>query len=251
MEDLGLVSIVMPNYNGEKYIAQAIGSVIEQTYPNWELLVVDDCSSDKSVEIVKGFLDERIKLIQNEQNSGAAKSRNNAIKQAKGRWIAFLDSDDTWKKDKLEKQIAFMYNGGYALSFTHYEVVDDQDEKVTVFCPTKDEYDYKTILKHCYIGCLTAIYDKEQVGEVLMPEQAIKREDYGCWLSILKRGYNAYCLHADLATYRVHSGSDSANKFKMIKYQWNVYRNVEKINFFKCGYYMMHWAIKGFFKYKK
>lgn len=251
IKNYGLVSVIMPNYNGAKFLAQSVQSVLDQTYPYWELLFVDDCSTDNSLEVISSFNDDRIVVIKNEKNSGAAVSRNNAIERAKGRWIAFLDSDDMWKKEKLEKHVAFMAENGVALSFTHYEVINDKAETVTVFRPNQPKYDYTTILKHCYIGCLTAVYDKEKVGVVYMPVEAEKREDFACWLSILKRGINAECLNEDLATYRVHSSSVSANKFKMIKYQWNVYRKVEKINFFKSLYYMVHWAIKGFFKYRK
>ncbi len=213
----GLVSVIMPNYNGAEFLAESVQSVLNQTYPYWELLFVDDCSTDNSLDIISQFNDERIIVIKNEKNSGAAVSRNNAIDRAKGRWIAFLDSDDKWKPEKLEKQITFMDNNNVALSFTHYEVINDKDETITVFRPDKPKYDYATILKHCYIGCLTAIYDKEKVGVVYMPIEAVKREDFGCWLSILKRGINAECLNEDLATYRVHSSSVSSNKFKMIK----------------------------------
>ncbi len=249
--DYGLVSIIMPNYNGARFLSESIESVLNQTYKNWELIFVDDCSTDNSLEMVMSYNDERIRVIKNQKNSGAAITRNNAIKQAKGRWIAFLDSDDKWKEEKLEKQLKFMIENNYSFTFTHYQVVNGQGEEITVFKPKKNEYDYKTICKHCYIGCLTVIYDKEKLGEVLMPPEAVKREDFACWLSILKTGVNAVCLHEDLATYRVHNGSVSSNKLKIVKYHWNVYRKIEKLNFFKSMYLMMHWAIKGFFKYKK
>lgn len=251
IKNYGLVSIIMPNYNGAEFLSEAVQSVLNQSYPYWELLFVDDCSTDNSIEVISSFNDERITIYKNEINSGTAITRNNAIEKANGKWIAFLDSDDKWKPTKLEKQLAFADENGFAFTFTHYEVINEKNETVTVFRPQKPKYDYDTILKHCYIGCLTAMYDKEKLGLVTMPTKAVKREDFACWLSILKRGINAECLAEDLATYRLHSSSVSANKFKLIKYQWNVYRKVEKFNFFKCLYYMAHWAIKGFLKYKK
>ena len=231
--DLGLVSIIMPNYNSEKYIKDTINSVLEQTYKNWELLFTDDCSSDKSVEIIKSFGDDRIKIFSTGVNSGAASARNKSIEEAKGRWIAFLDSDDLWTPDKLEKQISFMINNNISFSYTDYNVIDEENNAVTTFRPHLDICKYKDILKHNHIGCLTVIYDSNKLGKVLMPLNAIKREDVACWLSILKKGETAYCLHECLAKYKIHSNSVSSNKFKMMKYQWLVYRKFEKINFIK------------------
>ena len=245
-----LVSIIMPNYNGAKYVKETIESVLAQTYTNWELLFVDDCSTDNSLEIVEKFQDERIHIFRNEKNSGAAVSRNFALNEAKGRWIAFLDSDDLWLPEKLEKQIDFMKTNGYAFTFTDYDVIDENDETLSYFKPHLDVCNYKDILKHNHIGCLTVIYDSEKVGKVLMPTEAIKREDWACWLSILKKGEQAYCFHERLARYKVHSNSVSSNKIKMMKYQWNVYRKVEKINIFKSFYYLFYWAIMGVLKYR-
>ncbi|MBE6548115.1 MAG: glycosyltransferase family 2 protein [Ruminococcaceae bacterium] len=247
--DYGLVSVIMPCYNSAEYIAASIDSVVSQTYKNWELIIVDDCSTDNSTEIIENYGDDRIVLLRNEKNSGAAITRNNGIDIAKGRWIAFLDSDDLWHPEKLEKQLKFMSEKQCAFSFTHY-YFDRGAEGIREFSPEKDEYTYKDILKHCYIACPTVIYDVTALGKVYMPTDAIKREDFGCWLSILRRGVNAHCLHESLLTVKIHEGSVSYNKTKMIKYQWNVYRKVEKISFFATCYYMMHWAIKGFLKYR-
>ena len=245
-----LVSIIMPIYNASKYLNETIESVIAQTYTNWELILVDDCSTDNSIELIKRFADDRIKLMENQTNSGAAVSRNRAIEKANGKYIAFLDSDDLWSKDKLSKHLDFMNEQNSAFSCTNYSVVDCQNEKETVFSPKKDTYSYKDILKHCYIGCSTVIYDSEKLGKVYMPTQAEKREDFACWLQILKTGIDVSCLHENLTTYKIHQNSVSTNKTKMIKYQWRVYRKIEKICIVKSLYYMMHWAIKGFFKYR-
>ncbi len=249
-KDYGLVSVIMPNYNGAKFIRQAVDSVLGQTYTNLELLVVDDCSTDSSLVILSEYKDERLRVIKNKVNSGAAISRNNAIKNARGRWIAFLDSDDKWHKDKLLKHIEFMCQNDLAFSFTNYLVVDENEKQTSIFCPSKDVYTYKEILKHCYVGCSTAVYDSNKTGKVYMPTNAPKREDFACWLQILKN-HNGVCFHKCLTTYRITSKSVSSNKLKMIKYQWRVYRKVEKIGFFKSIYYMMNWAVLGFFKYKK
>lgn len=248
--DYGLVSIIMPNYNGARFLKETIDSVISQTYSNWELLFVDDCSTDNSLEVVKQFSDSRIRVLQNQVNSGAAISRNNAIEVANGRWIAFLDSDDLWVPEKLEKQLAFMVERNSVFSCSSYEVVNENSEIISYFDTKKDEYFYKDILKHCSIGCLTAIYDKEKLGKVFMPVEAEKREDFACWLKILKNGTKVDFLHENLAKYRKSSGSVSANKFKMIKYQWRVYRKIEKINFFSSFYYLACWAFAGLRKYK-
>lgn len=245
-----LVSIIMPNYNGAKYLPETINSVLAQTYTNWELLFVDDCSTDNSLEIIRSYKDSRIKILQNDKNSGAAVSRNYALREAKGKWIAFLDSDDLWVPEKLEKQIAFMETNGYAFTFTDYDVIDEKSVTISHFKPRLDICTYKDILKHNHIGCLTVVYDSEKMGKVLMPTNAIKREDLACWLSILKNGERAYCLHECLARYKVHSNSVSSNKLKMLKYQWKVYRKVENLSITKSCYYMLHWAINGVLKYR-
>lgn len=249
-KDFGLVSIIMPNYNSAEYIGETIESILAQTYNNWELIIVDDCSTDNSIEIISNYKDSRIKLLHNETNSGAAVSRNNAIEAAEGRFIAFLDSDDLWNKNKLSNHLAFMCEGDYAFSCTSYSVVNGENQETAVFAPRKDKYTYREILKHCYIGCSTVVYDSDKLGKVYMPTNAEKREDFACWLQILKKGADVACFHQNLTTYKVHQDSVSTNKMKMVKYQWRVYRKVERISLLKSMYYMLHWAIKGFFKYR-
>ena len=249
-KDYGLVSIIMPNYNSEKFVEQSIQSVIDQSYGNWELIIVDDCSSDNSVNLIKKFSDPRIKLIQNQENCGAALSRNNAIEVSNGRWIAFLDSDDLWERDKLQIQLSFMSEKNSVFSCSAYQVIDENGNVVSNYDVKKNEFFYKDILKHCSVGCLTAVYDKEKLGKILMPVEAEKREDFACWLKILKNGEKVDFLHQSLGRYRKSTGSVSANKFKMIKYQWRVYRKVEKINFFSSLYYLVCWAFAGLRKYK-
>lgn len=250
IKDYGLVSIIMPNYNSSKFIRNTIESVINQLYTNWELVIADDCSTDDSISIIQSFNDNRIKLVINEKNSGAAITRNNAIENANGKWIAFLDSDDIWREDKLIKHLEFMINNDAVFSCTAYKVVNTDGELIKDYNPKKDVYGYKDILKHCSIGCSTVIYNSEKLGKVYMPINAEKREDFACWLSILKNNINVYCYHELLTTYLVHSNSVSSKKSKMIKFQWNVLRKVEKISFIKSIYFMINWAFYGFFKYK-
>lgn len=245
-----LVSVVMPLYNAEEYVAAAIESTIAQSHQNWELIIVDDCSSDRSVSIVEQYRDARIRLIRNTVNTGAAGARNLAIEAARGRWIAFLDSDDLWKQDKLQRHLSFMNEQGAALSFTDYNVVDSSGGAIARFSPKKDRYTYDMVLCHNYLGCSTVIYDTALLGKVYMPLEAVKREDQACWLRILKTGVSAFCLHEALTDYRVNTGSVSHNKLSMVKYQWNVYRRVEKLTVLRAAECMVCWAVKGFMKYK-
>lgn len=224
-----LVSIVMPNYNCGKFVEETISSVLAQTYKNWELLFVDDCSTDDSLKIVSGFQDDRIRIFKNEKNSGAAVSRNYALREAKGRWIAFLDSDDLWEPEKLEKQLAFMQNNGYHFSYTNYiEVAEDGSllgravsgpKKIT----QRRQFDY------CWQGCLTVMYDAETVGFIQI-EDIKKNNDYAIWLKVCKKA-KCFLLPEVLAKYRKHTGSISRqSKFSLIKYHYHLFRNGEKKN---------------------
>ncbi len=249
MEDL--VSIITPSYNTAKYIADTIRSVLSQTYQNWEMIIVDDCSTDDTDEVVATFLcDKRIRYLKNAQNSGAAVSRNYAIREARGKWIAFLDSDDLWLPDKLERQISFMNERVAAFSCTSYWVKKEGEKQLIEYSPKRDSYGYKDILKHCRIGCSTVIYDVDCLGKVYMPTNAPKREDFACWLEILKRGTDVLVYHDPLTTYLVHTYSVSSKKSKMIKYQWHVYRKIENLSWIKSIFYLTNWAIKGLLKYR-
>ena len=248
-KDYGLVSIVMPVYNAEPFIKESIESVLTQTYPNFELILSNDCSTDGSEAVIASFDDPRIVYLKTESNSGAAATRNLAIGAARGKWIAFLDSDDLWAPEKLERHLAFMVERGIAFSFTSYRVVNSEGEKIVDYEPKGDVYTYKQILKHNVIGCSTVIYNAETLGKVFMPI-AEKREDLACWLEILRGGEKGWCLHELLATYKVHTNSVSSNKLKMIKYQWRVYRKNEKLSFFRSLYYLFNWAVLGFLKYR-
>lgn len=245
-----LVSIVTPSYNSSGYIEKTILSVINQNYKNWELIIVDDCSSDYSVQIITRYLsqDERIKLICLEKNSGAAVARNQGIEEARGRFIAFLDSDDSWHPEKLSKQVDFMLKNDYAFTYTAYHKVNEYGEylsKVNIPLKTK----YNELLKTCVIGCLTAMYDSHKLGKVYFP-LIRKRQDFALWLKILKLTPYAYGLNEDLANYTVRSDSISANKIKAAQYNWYLYRNIEKLNILKSIYYFSHYMIKGIIRSK-
>ena len=227
MEDSGLVSIIMPLYNSEKYISDSINSVINQTYQNWELLIVDDCSMDNSVEIVKSFKDERIKLLHNPTNSGAAISRNYALREAKGRWIAFLDSDDLWASSRLEEQLKFMAENHYAFTYCDYRICNDGKwENVIRTAPNK--ITYKNMLHYCYFSTITVIYDANKIG-LIQIGNIRKNNDYAMWLKALKKA-DAYRFSKPLSFYMKHENSiSSGSKLRLIKWHYRLFKN-------ECGY---------------
>ena len=246
-----LVSIIMPSYNTAQYITETIQSVIDQTYHNWELIIVDDCSTDNTDIVVGKIKDPRIRYIKNEKNSGAAVSRNRALREANGRWVAFLDSDDLWESDFLEKQIRFIKEKNATIVFASYKRIDENNNEFLRPFIVPDKVNYKSLLKTCSISCLTAMYDKEKTGEVFFNEALRSlRDDLAFWLSILKRIDYAYGNKDVLASYRVFITSTSGNKKKMIKPQFNIYRNIEKLNFVTSVYYLVCWAINGIKKYR-
>lgn len=230
-------------FNSEKYIAQTIESVISQTYKNWEMIIVDDYSSDTSSEIAKHFvaIDKRIRLIMCDAKSenGPIDVRNRAIKEARGQYIAFLDSDDYWDSNKLEKQIMFMKSNDVAFSYSDFRVYGEKKKKVMSIHRNPPKMSYRDLCKTNRIGCLTVVYNAEKLGKILMVD-APKREDYATWLFILKKVDFAYNVGECLATYRVHNKSFSSNKITLIKYHWRVYRINEKMSFCKSLYFILH-----------
>lgn len=244
------ISIITPSYNSSGFISNTIGSVIDQAVSNWELIIVDDCSTDNSVEVIQGFVDKdpRIKLIQLTENSGAAVARNKGIEAAKGRYIAFLDSDDAWSPDKLEKQLAFMQANDYPFTFAAYDKVDEAG-KVFGHVGVPDKVTYSDLLKSCSIGCLTAMYDTEFFGKVYMP-LIRKRQDLGLWLKLLKKTKYAYGLNETLGFYKVRKDSISANKKSAALFTWRLYRDIEKLSLPKASYYFSHYAVRGLLRTK-
>lgn len=240
------VSIITPVYNSENFLELTLNCVISQEYTNWEMLIVDDKSTDDSIKIIEKYArkDTRIKLIRLKKNSGAAIARNVALKNAKGNFIAFLDSDDLWEKDKLEKQINFMLEHNYYFTYTFYSVISENGEPISknLYFPSK--VSYNDLLKTCSIGCLTVIINKEFFCDISMP--LIKKgQDYALWLKLLKQVNYAYCYEEVLARYRIVNNSLSRNKFYKLKSQWNIYSNLEKLPLHKSLYYVIHYLYNG------
>lgn len=210
----GLVSIIMPSWNTERFIAETIQSVIDQTYINWELLIVDDCSTDNTDAVVASFKDDRIKYFKNEKNSGAAVTRNKAMREAQGEWIAFLDSDDLWVPEKLEHQIKFMKKNGYNLSFTEYEKIDEDSKKLGIYVSGPNKVNKHKMYNYDYIGQLTMMYSAKEFGLVQIKDIK-KNNDYAIRLQLYKKpGCCAYLLKENLALYRVREVSISHDKFR-------------------------------------
>lgn len=249
MKDYGLVSIITPSYNCSRFIGETIESIQAQTYINWELLITDDCSSDNSREIISEYAskDPRIKLLKLDQNSGAGVARNNSIKEAKGKFIAFCDSDDRWYPEKLEKQLAFMEANDCVLSYTSYDVCDERGN-ICGYVECRKTLNKAKILQDNGIGCLSAIYNAEKIGKYFMPKIR-KRQDWCLWISIIKDHKRAMGIKQPLALYRDRSGSISSNKIEMLKYNYRVYRDVQKYNpvvsfALLMGYFMPYYFFK-------
>jgi glycosyltransferase involved in cell wall biosynthesis len=245
-----MISIITPLFNSDKYIASTIESVLSQSFSDFELIIVDDKSTDDSVSVVNSFVekDSRVKLVQLSENSGAAIARNKGIELARGRYIAFLDSDDRWLPEKLAKQLAFMQEKDIAFSYTAYEKINESGERAG-YVGVPERVSYSDLLKVCSIGCLTAMYDTEKLGKVYMP-LIRKRQDLGLWLRILKKVPYAYGVNEILAQYQLRSDSISANKCSAAQYTWRLYRDVEKLNFFAASYYFSNYAVLGLLRTK-
>jgi len=227
------VSIITPCFNSEKYISQTIQSVINQTHQNWELLLVDDCSSDETVAILSSFAsqDERIKTFKLDKNSGAGVARNFAIQKASGEYIAFLDADDLWKPEKLEKQLQFMHTQNIPFTFSFYETIDEAGNLRNEMITTPSKISYKQLYYCNWIGNLTGIYSVDFFGKI--PISSIKkRQDWMLWLQIVKQIQTVIPVPESLAYYRVREDSISASKWKLIKYNFKVYRDFHQRNFF-------------------
>lgn len=242
------VSIIVPMYNAEKFIEKTIESVLAQTYQNWEMLIMNDVSTDNSLAIVSLYAkkDERIKIVNTEKNVGVVKGRNFLIDLASGKYIAFLDADDYWHNEKLEKQIKFMKEKNASISCTEYTRVKENEEKINDVI-IKEEISYNDMLKNNYLGCLTVMYNAEKIGKRYFKELE-KNEDYVLWLEIVKDVNTIYGLKENLAYYRVLDNSRSSNKVKTAKVRWEIYRKIEKLSLLKSIYYFLHYAIRAVLK---
>lgn len=246
-----LVSIITPSFNSEQFILDTYHSILKQTYSDWEWIVTDDCSFDNTYSILDELskVDHRIRLFKNQINSGAAKSRNNSLYHARGDFIAFLDADDIWLPDKLEKQIQFM-GDNIDFSFTSYELINEQGESLNKFVDVNSVkmVSYSDMLqKLATLGCSTVLLRKSSYTSIKMPDIRTG-QDYALWLNLLKNGNNAYLLQEVLTQYRIVPGSISRNKFKKAKRQWQIYRELEKLSLsfsIKCFFY---YAVRAVFR---
>ena len=218
-----LVSIITPSYNTARFITETINCVLAQTYTNWEMIIVDDCSTDDTDAVVGSFTDPRIRYLKNEKNSGAAVSRNRALREATGKWIAFLDSDDLWEPTKLEKQIAFMERNGYHFSYTGYREIDDDGVSLGTAWTGPKKIGKLMMYTFNYMGCLTVMYDREYVGLVQIADLK-KRNDYAMWIKVVKK-CPAYLLDEVLATYRVRGSGSIMDRKKspLARIKFNYY----------------------------
>lgn len=243
----------MPLHNDERYLHDSVQSVLSQSYTNWELLIVDDCSTDDSPQIVDDYCkkDGRIRCFKTDTPSGSPTlPRNIGIQNANGRYIAFLDSDDQWLPSKLENQVSLFNSKDDAIMvFSNYKKMSEDGEmhRLSVIAPS--ETDYYRMLKGNIMGCLSIMYDIGKVGKNYFPKCG--HEDYALWLSILKKGGKAYNTNTVEALYRVKGNSVSSNKLIAMGWQWNIYRNIEKIGLVKSSYYFANYAIKALFKRMK
>lgn len=246
-----LVSIIMPSYNTANYIAESIASVRRQTYTNWELIIVDDCSSDNTDAVVAGFDDSRIRYLKNEVNSGAAVSRNRALREAKGKWIAFLDSDDLWMPEKLEHQIGFMEKSGYRFSYTDYREISESGEETGVYVTGPKKIGKTGMFNYCWVGCLTVMYDAESVGLIQIADIK-KNNDYAMWLKVCRKA-DCYLLNECLAKYRKgRTGSVSTHSIKtMIGWHYKLYKEAEGQNTLSAFFNTARNMVFGFYKKKR
>ncbi len=251
MENSMTVSVVMPMYNCEAFVEESIRSVLQQTYQDWELIIVDDGSSDRSVAAAEKCIkdESRIKLYRLERNSGAAAARNHAIALAQGEYIAFLDSDDLWAPDKLEQQIAFMQRNSSLLSFTSYQWINETGKVRNSTVQVPEYVVYEQLLRQNIIGCLTAIYDSSKIGKFYFDTSLGKHEDYQYWLEILKVIPHADGLDIPLAYYRIRPDSLSSNKVTAARYVWKILREYQKIPLPRAMYYFSTYVAKNVIKY--
>ena len=244
-----LVSIIVPVYNVEKYICETIGCVQKQTYGNWELLLVEDGSKDNTVAVVREYLekvqDPRIRLILQEKNNGAARSRNRGLKEAKGRYISYLDADDLWVPEKLEKELAFMEEKQAAFAFTGYEFADENGKGLGKVVRVPETLTYKEALKNTTIFTTTVMFDTEKIDKNFLEMPIIKSEDTALWWKVLRSGYVAYGLDENLVKYRRAGKSLSSNKLEAMRRIWNLYRKAEGMSIPSSAYHFCFWAVNA------
>lgn len=240
-----LVSVIMPAYNAEKYIGEAIASVCAQTYENWNLLILDDGSADRTVEIAESYAqqDARIQVLRNPQNMGVARTRNRGFDLAQGEWIALLDSDDRWRAQKLEKQLALAVRSGSQLLYTSYALFADAERELTVY-HVPESTDYRHLLNENVIGCSTVLLHRSVLEHFRFRED-VYHEDYALWLAILRGGYTAAGCPEVLTDWRVSEQSRSFNKRAAAKNRWRIYRDVERLSLPRSACAFFSYAFHG------
>lgn len=244
-----MISIIVPVYNVEKYIGETIASVISQTYEEWELLLVEDCSTDASAACIARILEERkdprIRLLRQPTNQGAARARNRGLLEAEGRYIAYLDADDLWVPEKLERELQFMKEKDAAFVFTGYEFADEQGQGTGKIVRVPATLNYGQALSNTTIFTTTVMFDTEKISrdQLKMPE--VKSEDTALWFRVLRSGYLAYGLNENLVRYRRTGGTLSANKVEALRRIWNLYRREEGLGLVRSAYHFCFWALRA------
>lgn len=244
-----MVSIVVPVYHAEKYMEETIGAVMAQTYTDWELLLVVDDPKDPTTQVIEAYInktqDSRIRLFVQEKNQGAALSRNRGVKESKGRFIAYLDADDLWKPEKLEKELAFMEKKNAAFVFTGYEFADENGVGTGKIVRVPEKLTYKEALKNTTIFTTTVMFDTQKIEKEMLTMPNMKSEDTALWWKVLRNGYDAYGLDENLAYYRRPAVSLSSNKLEAIRRIWNLYRKAEKLSIPYSCYNFCFWAVRA------
>lgn len=244
-----LVSIIVPVYNVKKYIVETMACVRAQTYPDWELLLVEDGSSDGTVEAIEEYLactgDDRIRLIKQPTNMGAAKARNRGLAEAQGRYIAYLDADDLWLPEKLERELAFMEEKQAAFAFTGYEFADEEGKGTGKVVKVPETLSYKEALKNTTIFTTTVMFDTDKISKELLEMPIMKSEDTALWWKVLRNGYTAYGLNENLVKYRRVGKSLSSNKLEALRRIWNLYRKAEGMSVLSSAYHFCFWAVRA------
>lgn len=242
------VSIITPCYNSANFIQETLSSVVKQTFTDWEWIITDDCSQDNTVEILKSINDSRIKIFSTEKNGGAGKARNISLKNAKGRYITFLDADDIWENNFLAEMLTFMKTENIELAYSSYARCNEKLEKELSDFTADVEVNFENMLKTCRLSLLSSMYDSQRVGIEYFPE-GTKREDHVMWLNLLKKIPTGKPLSKTLSKYRMHSSSVSRKKQNIVRDQYLVYKDYLNFSTLKSLYYTVNWALNGFLKY--
>ncbi len=244
-----LVSIIVPVYNVENFIGQTMDCVVAQTYRNWELLLVEDCSTDSTASLIRQYMeragDPRIRLVSQPSNMGAARARNRGLMEAKGRFVSYLDADDLWEPEKLEKELAFMKEKDAAFAFTSYEFADETGKGMGKVVHVPETLTYKQALSNTTIFTTTVMFDLEKLKKEQLEMPVMKSEDTALWFRVLRSGVTAYGLDKNLVKYRRAGKSLSSNKLEAIRRIWNLYRRAEGMNVINSAWHFCFWALRA------